>query len=695
MAPIPRNQRRPLKLQCEWNGCSSVLETTQAFTEHLMGHAEEFIASALSIEKCLADVDIDDTDDYQCQWDDCGYVTNEGSGALLRHLLFHGYHTRIKWAGTVERERCKIETCQLEPHSRNIIPEVPSSFVCSWDDCTFVTNNPDFFYCHVEMHSQMEEPIHGVLGCRWRDCQVKTKDKYKLRDHLRCHSQEKRFGCSQCGGLFSNRTKFFDHIHRQGILDEPNFQCSHCSKVFASERLLRDHMRHHVNHYKCPFCDMTCPAPSVLKKHIQWRHSSDRPFSCELCDHAAKTRTDMRRHMESHNAGDAYSCDIESCAFTAKTLSALRTHFRKCHSDLEEKRYLCHVCQSKFARGHALTNHLKEKHRFKWPSGHVRFRYREHEDGFLRLQTVRYESIELTQQFLQDTSINAPPTAPPSAPPTAPPTATPTATSLKTIPEEVTANPQSSTTQEAKKLKATKKRRSPRKGRTKRRKKGSPEKVNVEASKTTSPEEEILEPSNKRFCDEVNFEPSKVQYVEDSQGSVIIVDYTLDLKNADRSGRRVFDVEDLNSAIGAKERPVQSTETGLYNIMQDQDSAHAIAKNIQDMSSMTRSGSKVTLETGGYPLSQVQYRQDLRTDHQTHVFPIEQLQGVDAEEERSSEERTPKKPGHGDLSPQGIDNVKSLMTSEDEIRSRYPGLEDDRMAMAVEAMTNLSRGFVS
>ena len=53
-----------------------------------------------------------------------------------------------------------------------------------------------------------------------------------------------------------------------------------------------------------------------------------------------------------------------------------------------------------FTRGSNLTLHLKNKHKFKWPSGHARFRYKLHDDGFYRLQTVRYESIELTEQLL-------------------------------------------------------------------------------------------------------------------------------------------------------------------------------------------------------------------------------------------------------------------------------------------------------
>ena len=46
-------------------------------------------------------------------------------------------------------------------------------------------------------------------------CGLKLKNKYKMREHLRSHTQEKVVACPTCGGLFSSRTKFFDHLTRQ------------------------------------------------------------------------------------------------------------------------------------------------------------------------------------------------------------------------------------------------------------------------------------------------------------------------------------------------------------------------------------------------------------------------------------------------------------------------------------------------
>lgn len=161
-------------------------------------------------------------------------------------------------------------------------------------------------------------------------------------------------------------------------------------------------MRNHVNHYKCPLCDMTCPLPSSLRNHIRFRHSEDRPFKCDYCDYSCKNLIDLRKHLDTHSKEPAYHCEFESCSFSARSHCSIKSHYRKVHQGDSEPRYKCHVCDKCFTRGNNLTVHLRKKHQFKWPSGHPRFRYKEHEDGYMRLQLVRYESVELTEQLLRE-----------------------------------------------------------------------------------------------------------------------------------------------------------------------------------------------------------------------------------------------------------------------------------------------------
>ncbi|XP_030320757.1 histone H4 transcription factor isoform X3 [Calypte anna] len=273
---------------------------------------------------------------------------------------------------------------------------------CEWELCSYVASGMEEFCQHVSRHLQQHLPGEPRDEMDPLDCDCTFKGRCKLREHLRSHTQEKVVACPTCGGMFANNTKFFDHIRRQTALDQQRFQCSHCSKRFATERLLRDHMRNHVNHYKCPLCDMTCPLPSSLRNHIRFRHSEERPFKCDYCDYSCKNLIDLRKHLDTHSKEPAYRCEFEACSFTARSLCSIKLHHRKVHEGDSEPRYKCHVCDKCFTRGNNLTVHLRKKHQFKWPSGHPRFRYKEHEDGYMRLQLVRYESVELTEQLLKD-----------------------------------------------------------------------------------------------------------------------------------------------------------------------------------------------------------------------------------------------------------------------------------------------------
>lgn len=60
---------------------------------------------------------------------------------------------------------------------------------------------------------------------------------------------------------------------------------------------------------------------------------------------------------------------------------------------------MCHVCNKVYCQGSTLSKHLKTRHNFEWPSGHSRFRYKLESDGYYRLQTLRYESVELVEEL--------------------------------------------------------------------------------------------------------------------------------------------------------------------------------------------------------------------------------------------------------------------------------------------------------
>uniref|UniRef100_H3BEV4 Histone H4 transcription factor n=1 Tax=Latimeria chalumnae TaxID=7897 RepID=H3BEV4_LATCH len=394
MAPAKKDT---LVLRCEWGSCDCTAGKMEDFCSHVSEHLK------VHLQEVEEEAEPPALEEYPCLWMDCGFCSLESSLDLVRHVYFHCYHTKLKqWGEQALRNQPDLGQCLLDLQSRNIIPEIQENFFCLWEACESSFDNPEWFYRHVEMHGLCSDHSasskdNQLFTCLWKDCGSIFKGKFKLREHLRSHTQEKVVACPTCGGMFASNTKYFDHVRRQTAID-----CEWCGRGTRWNSLLTEVFPNAVNHYKCPFCDMTCPSPSALRNHIKFRHSDEKPFKCEYCEYSCKNLIDLRKHLDTHSKDPAYRCEFESCDFTARSLLSMKNHYKKVHEGILEPRYKCHVCEKCFTRGNNLTLHLRKKHQFKWPSGHPRFRYKEHEDGYMRLQLVRYESVELTEQLMKD-----------------------------------------------------------------------------------------------------------------------------------------------------------------------------------------------------------------------------------------------------------------------------------------------------
>lgn len=55
--------------------------------------------------------------------------------------------------------------------------------------------------------------------------------------------------------------------------------------------------------HKCPYCKTVCIKPSALAKHLQAKHlhSDERPFPCETCGFAFKTKSNLSKHCKSQS----------------------------------------------------------------------------------------------------------------------------------------------------------------------------------------------------------------------------------------------------------------------------------------------------------------------------------------------------------------------------------------------------------
>ncbi|RVE64908.1 hypothetical protein OJAV_G00131040 [Oryzias javanicus] len=383
---------------CEWASCGFKGHTMEDLSDHMSGHLNEYLGDNDALEEL---------DEFACLWNACEFLSMGSPAELEVHAYFHNYHSKLKFVGSqLLKSRPDLPSCNQGVHSNNLLPEGSDGYVCQWEQCDSTFNNPEWFYRHVNNHVENTElqtlsQQQQALFCNWAGCDAFFKIRYRLREHMRSHTQERLVACPTCGSMFSSNTKLFDHLQRQAEPIE-SLVCEHCSKAFPSERLLRDHIRQHVNQVKCPFCDMSCTTLAALKIHIRFRHCDERPFPCDFCDKRFKNQRDLQKHTEVHNEGTVFHCSVEGCDYSCHTFQTMSHHFKRVHEVGGMSKYKCHICGKVFSWCYTLTLHLRKKHELKWPSGHSRFRYKKDVDGFLKVNMVRFETVEVTKEIMKN-----------------------------------------------------------------------------------------------------------------------------------------------------------------------------------------------------------------------------------------------------------------------------------------------------
>ncbi len=318
----PKEEDMNYRLQCEWHTCEEMLTNMDTFLDHIDQHINEYLFSKELFVTQQHQPQFDQPMlNLECKWRECDIDTHkfDSISTYERHVRYHAFHTKLKFIGfTVIDELNKksqntvnqIHVCTLDQQSRNLIPELPFKFECSWMSCEFNTDNPELFYRHVKEHIEeyreanktakknktdigtfyRPKQIRYFLNiftdlqgsyrkCQWSECDQEIKNINRLTEHLRHHSQEKQVACYICGALFATFTKFLDHCSRTNTqaqtqttitnnnatittlinanlnsIENQNliqFQCSHCNKKFLTNNLLKEHIRKHINKYKC------------------------------------------------------------------------------------------------------------------------------------------------------------------------------------------------------------------------------------------------------------------------------------------------------------------------------------------------------------------------------------------------------------------------------------------------------------
>jgi KRAB domain-containing zinc finger protein len=96
-----------------------------------------------------------------------------------------------------------------------------------------------------------------------------------------------------------------------------------------------------------------------LAQHILYKHETNKPWKCEKCDFAHASRKGLNAHIR-HNhksENDLHVCHI--CAYKAKSKANMKEHIECVH---EKLRFQCQVCEKEFSSKSKLKSHVKLSH---------------------------------------------------------------------------------------------------------------------------------------------------------------------------------------------------------------------------------------------------------------------------------------------------------------------------------------------
>ncbi|ELT90526.1 hypothetical protein CAPTEDRAFT_64574, partial [Capitella teleta] len=244
-----------------------------------------------------------------------------------------------------------------------------------------------------------DENDTGERPYQCTECSYKARKKGQLRKHMAVHNVFQCWTCPHCQKEFKFVCVMKTHIQRWHTEEgAKRFGCKQCDFRALCQKELSAH--NHAEHrevevkparaIKCPECDEQFDDEASVRTHVKEMHIHERPFICELCQKAFKTKTHLKNHYETHNPSDTYKCEEEGCCsevFQRKShlqrheishtgekkfrcewpecgrlfghADNLQKHYR---SHTHEKPYKCELCENAYNQRSGLKYHMLKGH---------------------------------------------------------------------------------------------------------------------------------------------------------------------------------------------------------------------------------------------------------------------------------------------------------------------------------------------
>ncbi|KAL7041644.1 hypothetical protein ACKWTF_000839 [Chironomus riparius] len=146
-----------------------------------------------------------------------------------------------------------------------------------------------------------------------------------------------------------------EEMYSSQMIDEKPLRKKHMKRM-PKEIIERYAQSTDNNQHICTKCVKVFSTRTNLIRHIQ-SHDGNKPYVCNVCQKGFTQSGSLKQHMYIHSGQRPYKCTFCDRAFTqGKTL---KFHLRK---HMDEKPFICSECNGAFRQRDGLKRHLKTRH---------------------------------------------------------------------------------------------------------------------------------------------------------------------------------------------------------------------------------------------------------------------------------------------------------------------------------------------